>query len=252
MTSDIEPEMEPEKSPEELIKDLKIELNEDIAIGALRESRLRRSELSSEEKILKALYGDEAEEKLFESLAESDVDLEAMGRIRFEMSDGCTTEEFALFLLDFEKAYASIRFFLRRMSGNNQSLNDLLNFPEVNELPTIAKTRLGAVSFNSPGFWEAIASWNPLKVLCDYLGQRHERKKDKEYRNEQEREIAELEILAKRNEVISAQIETLKKAGFSDEEIKELLSKYISNSLENMGRKIDSGQVKAISVKREK
>lgn len=226
---------------------LKHDLNEKLAIDTLRQARAKRFGLSAEEILVDTLWGTEKDD-LLEKLEKSTPELESQGRIRFEMNDGSTIEEFSAVLLEFNEAYTAIRFFLRRLAGNDQSLNDLLNFPPPNPLPTLAQPVMGAASFNSPGFWEAIASWNPLKVMCDYLEQRHERKKDNNYRNAIEQELGELEIVAKRNEVLAQQVETLKRSGFSDQEIKELMSKYIANSLENLGKRVDSGQITRIEA----
>jgi hypothetical protein len=44
------------------------------------------------------------------------------------------------------------------------------------------------VVFESPGFWEFLGNLNPLEVLRNYLNDRHEREKDREYRSAAERE----------------------------------------------------------------
>lgn len=45
---------------------------------------------------------------------------------------------------------------------------------------------LGRVILNSPGFWEFVGGLNPLEQIRIYLSERHERKKDNEYRNDAE------------------------------------------------------------------
>jgi hypothetical protein len=49
------------------------------------------------------------------------------------------------------------------------------------------------VELSSPGFWEFFGSLNPLEVLRKYLNDRHERRKDDEYRSDAERQRLELE-----------------------------------------------------------
>lgn len=60
------------------------------------------------------------------------------------------------------------------------------------------------VVLESPGFWEFIGALNPLEVLRKYLNDRHERRKDREYREGSERRqleienaLGELEVLRK-------------------------------------------------------
>src|SRR5208283_3018379 len=38
-----------------------------------------------------------------------------------------------------------------------------------------------AVEINSPGFWEFLGSVSPLEIMRNYLNDRHERRKDREY-----------------------------------------------------------------------
>lgn len=58
------------------------------------------------------------------------------------------------------------------------------------------------VVLGSPGFWEFVGALNPLEVLRKYLNDRHERRKDREYREGAERSrlqienaLAELDVL---------------------------------------------------------
>ena len=49
------------------------------------------------------------------------------------------------------------------------------------------------VVLESPGFWEFVGALNPLEVLRKYLTDRHERRKDREYREGAERRQLEIE-----------------------------------------------------------
>lgn len=49
------------------------------------------------------------------------------------------------------------------------------------------------VVLQSPGFWEFLGTLNPLEVLRKYLNDRHERRKDREYREGAERRQLEIE-----------------------------------------------------------
>jgi hypothetical protein len=49
-------------------------------------------------------------------------------------------------------------------------------------VPVHSRLLLAAARLESPGFWEFLGSLNPLEVLRQYLSDRHERRKDREYR----------------------------------------------------------------------
>lgn len=60
---------------------------------------------------------------------------------------------------------------------------------------------LHRVSLRSPGFWEFFGALNPLEVLRTYLNDRHERRKDRVYREHAEREKLEIENALGRLEI---------------------------------------------------
>lgn len=164
------------------------------------------------------------------------------GLIHIKIQDHISTIDFSEILAEFSSAYASIRFLLRELHKDSNP-NQLLSFPTAPPLPSLAQPILSKAQFKSPGFLEAIGNLNPLKVLCDYLQQRHERKKDNKYRSEQERQKLILENMRLRNKVIIEKIEIMEKSGLSKEQINEILGNYIADSLKNLGARIDSGQV---------
>lgn len=50
-------------------------------------------------------------------------------------------------------------------------------------LPEADRLRLIGVELHSPGFWDFLGKLNPLEVLRQYINDRHERQKDREYRS---------------------------------------------------------------------
>ena len=238
----------PEEIPKIDLEELRTRIDEITARAALRKERIKREILTPEEKLLRAIFGEEKEEEIAEQAAESIPDLGGEGILHVEMQDDLTITEFSELLTEFNNAYSSIRFLLRKFSSNESDLYQLLSFPPVQPLPTLAQPILSKAQFNSPGFWEALGNLNPFKIICDYLQQKHERKKDNDYRNRLEEQRLALENLKLRNELIDQQIKSMKEVGFSDEEIKELLSNYIGDPLEKLSRRIDSGQIKSIEA----
>lgn len=61
-------------------------------------------------------------------------------------------------------------------------------------IPQADRLFLNRVSMSSPGFWEFIGKWNIFEQLRLYLNDRHERQKDREFRNEFEKSRNDLRI----------------------------------------------------------
>lgn len=57
----------------------------------------------------------------------------------------------------------------------------------------LAPLIVNRVVLESPGFWEFLGTLNPLEVLRCYLNDRHERRKDRDYRSEAERDRLAIE-----------------------------------------------------------
>jgi hypothetical protein len=87
------------------------------------------------------------------------------------------------------------------------------------EIPHDDQLYIRSVNFRSPGFWEFLGKINPLEVIRLYLNDRHERTKDKKYRNDLEEEKLGIENKIYKLEFIQKFIETAEKAGLSKEEI---------------------------------
>ena len=64
------------------------------------------------------------------------------------------------------------------------------------------RLRIHSVRLSSPGFWEFWGKLNPLEVIRQYLSDRHERRKDREYREEADKERLHLENQLRENQVI--------------------------------------------------
>lgn len=95
------------------------------------------------------------------------------------------------------------------------------------------------VVLQSPGFWEFLGSLNPLEVTRKYLNDRHERRKDRDYRS-----AAEADRLALENALLG--LDVLKRYRELEREYEatsgeaEVLRRYISGSvrgpLERLGQ----------------
>ena len=102
---------------------------------------------------------------------------------------------------------------------------------------------ISKVNIQSPGFWEVLGSLNPLQQIREYIKDRHERKKDDQYRSRQEEEIGNLEIEERRNRIINQRIEILRELGYSDAEIRQLVMAMVIEPLNRLGQHQDNGQI---------
>src|SRR5690606_24163763 len=142
----------PEENPKIELEELRTRIDENTARAAVRRERIKREIQTTEEKILRAIFGEDKEEEIEEQAEESVPDLGAEGILHVEMQGDLTVTEFSELLAEFNNAYASIRFLLRKFSGNESELYQLLSFPPVQPLPTLARPILSKAQFNSPGF----------------------------------------------------------------------------------------------------
>lgn len=92
------------------------------------------------------------------------------------------------------------------------------------------RLELRRVSIQSPGFWEFVGALNPLQQLREYLKDRHERRKDREYRERAEKdklrldnELLQRQILEKENSLLHEQIAIMRELGFSDAELRQFI-----------------------------
>jgi hypothetical protein len=112
--------------------------------------------------------------------------------------------------------------------------------PTANEVasavPRAEQLVLLAVSVASPGFWEFLGTLNPLEVLRRYLNDRHERRKDREYRESAEARRMALENLSLESKVISDWVKSLKEVGATDRDLAPLLNALVYRPLMALNR----------------
>ena len=118
-------------------------------------------------------------------------------------------------------------------------------------IPQSEQLTLKSVRLESPGFWEFLGSLNPIEVLRKYLNDRHERRKDKAYRETAEERRLGLENLIREEELISARIHNLKELGLTDRDLAPLANQLINRPLIALTKHQDSGVIEYIEVKPE-
>ncbi len=98
------------------------------------------------------------------------------------------------------------------------------------------------VLLTSPGFWEFAGALNPLEVLRQYLNDRHERRKDDEYRSRAEAERLAIENAVGRLDVLRSYLELQQEfpeAMTAVEGLQEHITGAVRPALEHLGQADD-------------
>lgn len=190
-------------------------------------------------------------------------------RLRVHGEGGVEVELVAAYLADLKHAYDSILYFEASIDGMRRIAHDfpfpLYPFgpdlrrprrvgtgalywpPTVQEIasfvPRAEQLILASVNINSPGVWEFIGALNPLEVLRKYLNDRHERRKDHEYRESAEQRKLALENLVLENNVLSERIRIAKELGATDRDLAPLLNELVFKPLVALDRYQDKGLI---------
>jgi len=167
---------------------------------------------------------------------------ERFHRLRKYWKDVSNRKEYPLDPLMYEMFFEEFAF--GRQASALPNLLELQSKIDIDKI-VLPSERLfiSKVNIQSPGFWEVLGSLNPLQQIREYIKDRHERKKDNNYRSRQEEEIAELEIQERKDRIINQRIQTLKGFGYSDIEIRQLVTTMVIQPLTKLGRYQDNGQI---------
>ena len=89
---------------------------------------------------------------------------------------------------------------------------------------------------------------NPLEVTRQYLNDRHERRKDRDYRESAEQRRLELENLILANRMLSERINIAKEAGLSSRDIAPLLNAFVYDPLVALDRYQDRKVIESAEI----
>ncbi|MBV9512110.1 MAG: hypothetical protein JO303_17700 [Caulobacteraceae bacterium] len=98
-------------------------------------------------------------------------------------------------------------------------------------IPDAERLILAAVDIASPGVWEFLGSLHPLEVLRRYLNDRHERRKDRDYRETAEQRRLHLENLKLEDGIIADRIRLAREMGATDRDLAPLLNALVNRPL---------------------
>jgi hypothetical protein len=101
---------------------------------------------------------------------------------------------------------------------------------------------LQSCEVGSPGFLEFLGSLNPLEAIRKYLGDRHERQKDREYRNKAEARHLHLQNLLLENKVFADRL-LIVKEHVPEVELAPVLTAWVAEPLEALGVQSDIGMI---------
>lgn len=107
---------------------------------------------------------------------------------------------------------------------------------------------LKSVELRSPGVWEFLGKMDPLETMRKYMQDRHERRKDRAYREAAEERALELNNRLKEAQVLGAQIDNARKMGATDEDLEILRDRFIRRPLMELDRYQDEGIIGNSSV----
>lgn len=132
--------------------------------------------------------------------------------------------------------------------GSRRGIRQFRDWPPVAAevatfVPTSEQLVLSAVRLSSPGFWEFFGRLNPLEVLRQYLNDRHERRKDREYRESAEQRRLALENLKLENSVLLERVRLMKELGATDSDLAPLLNALVFKPLTALDRYQDRGAI---------
>ena len=178
---------------------------------------------------------------------------------------GGTVSEVAFFLSDLNGAYAacsaayyasSLHRRLRRGPypfwefGLGWNLESRSRSDDPSNLPPGSELELTQVEIHSPGIWEFLGQLNPLQQIREYLNDRHERRKDKQYRESSERDRLSLEnellrrqIRREDLEIERDEIEMMRDMGIDDETLRQIIWQRTGQHLARLGRHQDTGLI---------
>ena len=220
------------------------------------------------------------------------------GILQVYVSRGGLVDEALSFLTDIQDAYENLYALNLKIDEAKQ------NYSERNEYswryssrrkpPALNPTRkfsdlvlpdekliVHKVNVESPGVWEFLGALNPLQQLREYAKERHERRKDKEWREAEEQRQMELENQRREQEVKRAELENirlenstlqesrkadlenrkletsilqeqvnlLRSMGYSDEQIRKLFNAHYYKPLSRLDTHANSGLLESMEVK---
>jgi hypothetical protein len=127
----------------------------------------------------------------------------------------------------------------------------LVHFTKSSVASVVGKSQLlilRSVRLESPGSWKLLGVSDSFEVLRKYLNDRHERRKDKKYREATDEEKRHLENELLRTRVLSERIKTAKELGATEEDLAPLLGQLLYDPLDELAVFQDRGLIEDVKI----
>jgi hypothetical protein len=89
------------------------------------------------------------------------------------------------------------------------------------------KLLIRRVQLSSPGFWEFVGLLNPLEVIRKFIDDCHQRRQDREYREQSERRRLEIQNDILETQMLRERIQTARELGIPDYQMTQLLNRLV-------------------------
>jgi hypothetical protein len=166
--------------------------------------------------------------------------------LRIHGIGGIEVRDARSYLEALERAYNGALLFEILLTERVRLSSDIPTFwipgtdPIQSPVPESEALVLAQVRLESPGFWAVLGGLNPLETIRNYLNDRHERNKDRDYRNPLERQKLEAELEAARLENLSKRIKIFRDL---DVPVDQIAEELLNRPLRELGSKQDDGVI---------
>jgi hypothetical protein len=200
------------------------------------------------------------------------------GILLVEVSRGGSVDETLQFLIDLRNAYENLYALDLKIDDARKKVEPSTQLPSDirrGRPPALSPNRrvrdvvlpnerlaIGKIEVGSPGFWEFLGALSPIVQLREFAKDRHERRKDKEWREAQERremvlenekrerdvQKLDLQNIQLRDSILSDQIKVLLSLGYTEEQIRRLLNAHYFGPLSHLEHHFDSGLITSVDA----
>ena len=111
------------------------------------------------------------------------------------------------------------------------------------------KLYLKAARFESPGWWDVVGLLNPLESIRKFMNDQHERRKDREYREEAERSRLDAELRRLHLDEVDRGADLLRKIGLPDPVIADYVVRRIAAPLDALNSPKAKGLISGVEFR---
>ncbi len=200
------------------------------------------------------------------------------GILLVEVSRGGSVDETLQFLIDLQNSYENLYALDLKIDNAKKIVDESTQLPSAikrGRQPALSPTRrardvvipddrlrVHRVEISSPGVWEFLGALSPIVQLREYAKDRHERRKDKEWREAQERremvlenekrerEVQKMDLqnIQLRDSILNEQANLLISLGYTEEQIRRLLNAHYFGPMSHLEHHFDSGLITSIDA----